>query len=298
MKKIKLIITSMLFLLIAVSCEKDGGTSVIDFTEGGAPNIQKIATTDQGLNVVALKSGQNINLGLTIAVARGNVSSMDIVGFYTKGAVVEKAVLKANVTSFPPTENFTQTDLYNAFNLLNSANDVGLSDKLVISADLTLNDGTVIKMFTDKGVPNYGADIANSLQFKVSQTYIVSCPLTDASIFNGNYKVTADQWQDYSVNDIVPVVYNAANGLLNFRILSTTNPSATNAGTPYMIVTINPVTATVTKIVSSGPYFYPGDPTGYSVTAGTGTLSSCTGDMNLKVTWGAFGTYTFNLVKL
>lgn len=297
MKKIKLILTSMLFLLIAVSCENDGGTSAIEVSEAGVPNIQKIATTDQGLNVVALKSGQNINLGLTIDVAMGNVASMDIVGFYTKGTVVEKAVLKANVTSFPATVNFTQTDLYNAFTILNSANDVGLSDKLVISADLTLKDGSVVKMFTDTGKPLYGADISNSLQFKVSQTYIVSCPLTDASIFNGNYKVTADQWADYSVGDIVPVVYDAANGTLKFRILSTTNGSASNAGTPYMIVTINPTTATVTNIVSSGPYFY-GDPTPYSVTGGSGTLSSCTGDMNLKVTWGAFGNQNFNLVKV
>lgn len=124
-----------------------------------------------------------------------------------------------------------------------------------------------------------------------------SCPLVDASIFNGNYKVTVDGWQDYAVGATVPLVYNSANGLNTFRILSTTNPSIINRGVPYMIVTINPATATVVSIKSNTIYNYGAGGTA-SVTAGSGTLSPCTGDMNLKVTWGANGTYNFNLVKL
>lgn len=296
MKKIKLIFTLLAIILLVPSCTNDGGSSKLNLTEGGVPNIKKIASTDQGLNVVALRAGQNINLGLTVSVGRGDVASMDIVGIYTKGSVIEKATLKANITTFPATVNISQTDLYNAFTLLNSANDVALSDKLTISADLTLKNGTVIKMFTDKGVANYGADTANSLVFSVLQNYIVSCPLTDASLFNGNYKITADGWADYSIGDIVPVVYNSANGTASFRILSTTNPSIANPGVPYLIVSVDLATAKVTSITSNTFYDYGGGTT-ISVTAGSGTLSSCTGDMNLKVTWGPYGTYTFNLVK-
>lgn len=65
MKKIKLIFTLMLLVFVAISCENDGGTSVIEITEGAVPNIRKIVGTDQGINLIALKNGQNIDLGLT-----------------------------------------------------------------------------------------------------------------------------------------------------------------------------------------------------------------------------------------
>ncbi len=292
----------MILVLTAVSCEKDGGTSVIDFTEGAVPNIKKIASTDQGLNVIALKNGQNINLGLTVGIGTGNVSSMDIVGIYTKGTVVEKAVLKANITSFPATVNISQTDLYNAFTLLNSANDVALSDKLTISADIKLNNGTVVKMFTDKGVPNYGADVANSLVYSVLQNYIVSCPMADASLFNGNYKVATDVWADYSVNDIVPVVYNAANGTTKFRIMNSTNPSTIAASSGnYLECTLNTTTGAV-SVVSNAPYLYGAGAANSFTVSGTGTVASCTGDITLSLTWtrstGSFANQKFELVKL
>lgn len=134
-------------------------------------------------------------------------------------------------------------------------------------------------------------------RIKYELSIFKSCPIANASIFNGNYKVAVDGWQDYAVGATVPVVYNPANGLNTFRILSTTNPGLINPGVPYMIVTIDPVTATVVSITSNTIYNYGAGGTA-SVTAGSGTLSTCTGDMNLKVTWGTFGRYDFNLVKL
>lgn len=294
MKKIKIIFTGMLFAFIAFSCENDGGTSVIDFTEGAVPNIKKIANTDQGLNIVALKAGENINIGLTVSVGNGNVESMDIIGIYRKGTVVEKATLKTNITGFPATVNISQTDLYKAFTLLNSANDVDLSDKLVISADLKLKNGTIIQMFTDKGIANYGADAANSKAYSVIQDYIVSCPLADASLFNGDYKVTQDTWQDYGIGDIVPVVYNPANGTFTFRILNKNNPYIANAATSYMTCVIDPATSKVT--VKSNEDFDYGP--GYGPTTGTGSVASCTGDINLTLAFGPHGGYKFNLEKV
>lgn len=293
MKRVKIIFTGMLLAFISFSCENDGGTSVIDLSEGAVPNIKKIANTDKGINIVALKAGQNINIGLKVSVGTGDVESMNIIGVYTKGTVVEKATIKTNITGFPATVNISQIDLFNAFTILNSANDVDLTDKLIISADLKLKNGTIIKMFNDKGVANYGADVANSLEYSVMQEYIVSCPLTDASIFNGNYKVTQDTWQDYSIGDIVPVVYNPANGMLTFRILNTNNPYISNAATSYMICVIDPATSKVTvtanEIFDYGP--------GYGPTTGTGSVASCTGDINLTLAFGPYGGYKFNLVK-
>lgn len=281
---------------MAVSCENDGGTSVIDTTEGAAPDIRKIAGTDQGLNLLALKNGQNIDLGLTFDNPKGfgEFTSLDIIGFYTKNGKIERAVLKTNITQFPATVHFNQNDLYAAFTAINSANDVGLLDKLIITAEIKQQDGTVLKMFSDTGDRLFGADIDNSLIFKVYQTYVVSCPLEDASLFNGDYKVVTDTWQDYAPGDIVPVVYNVANGKYVFRLLNTVNPYLINGSTSYIIGTINPITNAVTVTSNEQWNYGPGQV--YTVT-GTGNVGSCTGDINLKIRFSGSAEYIFNLVK-
>lgn len=296
MKKIKLIFTSILLVFIAVSCENDGGTSVISLTEGVVPNITKVAGTDQGLNLLALNKGENIDLGLTFDDVKdfGEFTSLDVIGFYTKNGVMERAVLKTNITKFPTTIHFNQNDLYTAFESINSAADIDLLDNLLITAEVKQKDGTVRKMYSDKGDRLFGADIFNSKLFSVFQTYTVSCPLNDALLFNGNYKVTVDSWQDYTVGDIIPVVYNVANGKYTFRILNTANPYLINANSSYIIGTINPITNAVT--VTSNEIWNYGPGQAYTVT-GTGIVGSCTGDINLKIRFSGSSEYTYNLVK-
>lgn len=295
MKKIKYIAVALILALMMVtSCTDDGGSSAIKLTEGAAPNIKKTEGTETSLNYDALSSGGSIKIGVTTTVARGDVASMDIVGYYTKGSVVEKGVLKTGITTFPSSVTFDEKDLYKAFSILNSPSDFAITDKLLISTDITLKNGTVIKMFTDKGVKLYGADISNSLQFTVSQTYTMACPILNASTFNGDYKVTQDDWADYAKGDIVPVVYDPAFGTFKFKILNTNNPYIGNPDTSYMIVTIDPVTANVT-VTSNETWDY-----GVPITVtGKGTVSACTGDINLKLNFdpGYASNQTFNLVK-
>ena len=287
----------MLLLIVAVSCENDGGTSTRETTEGAVPDIRKIATTDQGLNLLALQNGKDIDLGITLNNVEGfgDFTSLDIIGFYTKNGVTERAVLKTNITQFPATVHFNQNDLYAAFTAINSVSDVGLLDKLLITAEIKQADGTVLKMYSDKGAPLFGADIANSLIFNVSQTYIVSCPLQDASLFDGDYEVVTDTWQDYAPGETVPVVYNVANGKYVFRLLNTVNPYLINSSTSYIIGTINPVTNSVTVTSNEAWNYGPGQV--YTVT-GTGNVGSCTGDINLKIRFSGSAEYTFNLVKV
>lgn len=170
-----------------------------------------------------------------------------------------------------------------------------LGEIVVTGTFANLVVGQSVKLILNLVSADYANIEAGSKRFELS--IFKSCPLTDASTFNGNYKVTVDGWADYAIGATVPVVYNVANGLTTFRILSTTNPSIINPGVPYMIVTINPATATVVSITSNTIYNY-GTYGTASVTAGTGTVSACTGNIDLKVTWGANGTFNFNLVKL
>jgi hypothetical protein len=293
MKNIKLIFTSMLFLLLAFSCDDDGGTSNIGAVEGATPNIRKITTTDQGINIVALQNGGDINLGLTLGIATGDISSMDVVAFFTKSGVISKATLQTNVTTYPAQLKYTKADLIKAFPTFAS---FGLNDKLVISADVKLKDGTVLKMFSDNGQTYYGADVANSTLWKVSQTYTALCPINDASLFSGNYKVTADAAENYTPGDIIPLVYNPADGKFTFRILATKISAIANASTAYLLVTINPATNAVT-VKSNEDFDYGGGDT--TPVIGTGTVGSCTGDINLKLDFPAFNAtgYTLSLQK-
>jgi hypothetical protein len=293
MKKIKIILSTLAVFLLTLSCTNDGGSSNFNVLEGAAPNLKKISTTDQGLNLAALQKGEEIDIGLTLDIGSGEISSMDLIGYYTKNGVVSKGTLKTGITTFPSDVHINKSDLFNAFTVLNTASDVDILDQLIISAELTLKNGTILKMYSDTGKPLFGGDISNSSLFKVSQTYIVSCPLADASLFNGDYKVVVDDWADYSVGDIIPVVYNRANGTYTFRILNKNNPYISNAASSYMICVIDPATAKVTVTANEEFNYGPS----YGPTTGTGSVGSCTGNINLKLAFGPYGGYNFNLIK-
>ncbi|MBE0391954.1 hypothetical protein [Flavobacterium sp. PL002] len=293
MKKLKIALPILTLLLLTISCTSDGGDSNNHLQEGAVPNLKKITTADQGINIAALQNGDDIDIGLTLDVGFGEVSSMDVIGFYTKDGIISKGVLKTGVTTFPSDVHITKEDLFNAFTVLNTSADVDILDKLVISTELTLKNGTIIKMYSDDGTAIFGADISNATLFTVLQTYVVSCPLTNASIFNGDYKVVVDSWADYAVGDIIPVEYVPADGTYTFRILNKNNPYIANPNTSYMICVIDPVTSQVT-VTSNEDFDYS---PGYGATTGTGSIGSCTGDINLTLAFGPYGGYSFDLVK-
>ena len=294
MKKIKLILAILTVIVLMPSCTDDGGKSKIDFEVGAVANIIKAAGTDESIDKTAIDNGTKINLGITVNPAQGDIVSIDIVGFYQKTTTYEKAYLLEGITTFPTTFKFDQFTLINAFTSLNSASDFTKTGSLIVSVEMTLKDGRVIKMYADDGTRLYGADIANSAVFKVQQPYSVTCSLADASRFNGNYKVVKDEWNDYAVGAIIPVQYNAANGTLKFRILTTNNPYVINRTTCYMEVTVDPKTAKVT-IKSNEPFNYGGGD--LETVGGTGTVGSCDGadGISLNVLWSGVPTRTYAL---
>jgi hypothetical protein len=156
-------------------------------------------------------------------------------------------------------------------------------DVFTVRLAQVMKNGKVFTSTNAAGTVTGGAFFNSPFSYTVN----VVCPITDASLFNGNYRVTVDDWQDYAIGATVPVVYDATFGTLKF----------VNAGTPYIIVTIDAAKAIVTSATSYSFFNY-GSATNYTVTAGTGSVNSCTGDIELKLTWGAYGTYAFNLKKL
>ncbi len=187
MKKFKLIFTLLALIVLVPSCENDGGDSKLTLLEGAVPNIQKVGTTDSFINLIAVNSGSGISLGFTVDEGRGDVASMDVVLFYKKGSgEVYKGTLATAVTTFPSTYTITQEDIYATFDEVNDASDFEIGDQLIVTADITLDDGRVIKLLTDEGVPNFGANVSTTAAFTVLQTYNVACP----SDLGGSYTVS------------------------------------------------------------------------------------------------------------
>lgn len=186
MKKIKLIFTILAISLLVTSCDNDGGDSKLDLEVGAVPDINKIDDTDSFINLLALNDGATIDLGFTIKVGQGEISSLDVIGFYVKGnGDVYRAVLANDLTTFPATFNLSQNDLFEAFAELNSASDFEIGDKLIVTADMLLKNGSVINILNTDASTNYGQDIANSQKYTVTQTFNVSCP----SELEGTYSV-------------------------------------------------------------------------------------------------------------
>ncbi len=187
MKKIKSLLFPLAVVMLIFSCDDDGGDSKIDLQTGGVPNIEKVGTLDSFINLNEIQDGNNISIGVTVGIGQGNVTSMNVVGFYFKGATVERAILASNVTTFPATITLSQQDLIDKFSVLNTIDDFELGDQLKISSEVTLADGTVLNLLTAEGASNYGQDIANSGLYSVVQTYNVSCP----SDLGGVYSVVS-----------------------------------------------------------------------------------------------------------
>lgn len=224
MKKIKLLFASLALVAFTLSCDDDGGTSKIDLDNGGVPDINKVEneTTENFINLNEIQEGNDITIGVTVGVGQGDVVSIDLTGFYTKASTgeTEKNVFETGITTFPSTFTYSKADLLDAFDVLATDADFELGDALTFSATVTLGNGTVLNLINDDGSTNFGADVANSSQFSVVQTYNVSCPsdlggtyeyittnigepggFTDAGPFTGTVTFTDTGGGVYDISD-------------------------------------------------------------------------------------------------
>jgi hypothetical protein len=161
------------------------------------------------------------------------------------------------------------------------------SDSFTIRLESVLKDGRTFTSTNTVGTITGGSFFSSPFQYSVQ----FFCALEDASIFNGNYIVTFDAWADYEAGQIVPVEFVSG---YTFRILTVNNPYINNPGACYMEVTINPddgsATVTSNECFDYGPGFC------LDVT-GSGSVGTCTGDINLILDFGGYTDNGFSLVK-
>lgn len=161
-------------------------------------------------------------------------------------------------------------------------------DRIKIRLLLKLTDG---RTFTDTDV---ASTVANSSFFKSPFVYfaVLNCPFKQ-SLFKGNFEVVVDDWADYNPGQLVPLAQG--DNPDEFKILSTNNPFVNNPNTSFMIVKVNPLTATVT--VNSNEVFDYGPGFLLQVT-GTGSVDTCNGDISVVLAFGPFTGNTFKLKKV
>lgn len=178
----------------------------------------------------------------------------------------------------------TLAEVLTALGLQNG--DYDSSDSFNIRLVAVLTDG---REFTN----NAAGTVANGSFFSSPFAYSAQffCSLTDASNFDGNYVVVADAWADYAEGDAIPVEFVSD---YTFRILSTNNPFIANPGTSYMELTIDPTDGSVT--VASNECFNYGAGFCLDVT-GSGSVGTCTGDINVVIDFGGFTGNAFSLTK-
>ena len=245
-------------------------------------NFNYTDTSSQWSITVEEQDHQNGNL-----LDHVNVLATHTTNDITSAEVLIKAIPASAFSTGPNnlpvgTISATLQEVLTKLNLVSG--DYTANDKFTIRLELILTDG---RSFSST---NSAPSISQSY-FNSPFTYIAqfSCPITDASLFDGTYSVVVDDWADYVAGDPVPVVSVA--GTYKFRIMSTNDAYISNSGTSYMEVTIDPTDNSVT-VQSNEDFIYPGFAT-LAVT-GTGSVGTCTGDINLKLDLGWFMKYSFS----
>lgn len=285
-------------MIILSSCSSDDNSSV-------ANQVQATTTNGAALRTISINQGTfnytntASEWSATVEIQGGNLSQLKLYATHVtdSGSSAEKYVKTFLPSIFTTGSNgyprgdvsVSLAETLTALDLI--AGQYAASDKFILRFELILTDGRVFSS------ANSGATVTGGSYFSSPFEYAAqfSCPLSDASIFNGTYTVVADAWQDYVPGDAIPVVYDPSDGPFTFRILSTNNPYILNAATSYIKVTVDPATNDVT-VQSNEDFNYGG---GFIVdVTGDGSVGSCTGDINVKLDFsGSSQNQTLSLIK-
>ena len=112
----------------------------------------------------------------------------------------EVKVLQADITDLPASFTVTGEQLKTLFGA-----DIQSTDFFDIGADVNLPGGEKIEAFPTDGFPNYDPNISTFPNLgAITIQYGVFCDY-DPSVYQGNFVVVQDDWQDYHPGDVVPV---------------------------------------------------------------------------------------------
>lgn len=300
MKNIKLILA---FSLLAFAWGCSDGDRIVDeiFDETTSGGILRTLSTNTGTFdfndpsqawsiTVEAQDEENGDLLESVNVYAGLYRDAKLIGTEKLVKQIPSSAFTIGKNGFPVSDvTATLTEVTSSLAL--NKGDYSSTDEFRIRLEYVMTNGLTWTT-TDAG-----GTVLTSAYFKSPYLYTVPffCPLQNASIFDGNYKVVTDSRKDYKVGDTVPVKYDTKDGPYTFRILGTNNPKLVNASTAYMIVTIDPIDGSA--VISANEDFDYGNDLVVTVT-GDGTVATCNGDIDLSIDFGSANTNnTFKLTK-
>ena len=198
------IIYSLFLSLLFFSCRKEDNSKIPDLNRVPIPLIAVDPASDQiisPLNPTSFKG--KINVDLYFENDKPQKFDIVVMKNENKGNV---KVLKADVTTFPSTIDFTGQDLITLFGA-----PIADGDQFDIGVDVTNQNGQKFQAFPLVGDP-YGTGTLNQPGMNTTVQFIKPCPFK-ASDYNGNFEVISDEWNDYPAGAVIPVKMLSENQL-------------------------------------------------------------------------------------
>ncbi|BAV08739.1 hypothetical protein SAMN05421788_101195 [Filimonas lacunae] len=288
MKKLTLLYSALMVVVMVVSCRKSDNPKLPDLERVPIPLLTKDTSAD--LTISAQDPNEFVGKFAVDVYYKEDAppKQYDVV-VIKNGDKSTVKVLKANITSYPTNITVTAADLKALF----GGTDLVLGDKFDIGVDVTAQSGVKYEAFPSVGL-GYGSNIGSLSGSSVAIKYEVACIFV-ASEYAGNFEVVADGWGDYAEGDIIPVTV-VDDSHVSFNYL-------TNEKTP-IIVSVASDNSTYVNYQAYGTYAGSSYGTFYcqSITSADNYVAPCEGILSVRlkhtVSAGSFGEYTITLKKV
>ena len=290
-----------IFVLFATSCRKSDNPRIPELQRVPVPYIKADATKSASIDVLNPTSFSQTFTFAPYFTSDISPKQMDLVAI-KNGVNTSVKTLQAGFTSFPATVNITGAQLVSLFGAIN------LGDNFTFGLDITTQDGAVYHAFPALGV-GYGSGVLGEYAGSTNTTPIAAgggvvyqlnfgaiCAY-DPNIYQGNFVVVSDEFQDLNPGDVV-VLTKVSNNSFTF-----TYPDAAIDPFPPPPITVvvntgnNNITIAKQQLGTKiyGAFDNP------SVAATTGNVKPCDKTATLDLVWtvnqGSFGTNRLVIIK-
>jgi hypothetical protein len=285
----KLILLYTLLTLAFVGCRKDDNPKIPELTRVPVPLVTIDATSDKVINPAtpgSFKGKITVDLYFKTDVPPKKMDLMVM----KNGDKTTVKTLKADITTFPTTVEFTGQQLISLFG------PIADGDKFDISPDITTQNGQVFQAFPALG-EGYGTGVNAQGGASTSVSFLKPCTY-NPDMYQGDFAVVKDAWNDTNPGDIIKLTKIDATHF-SFIYPTAVNPIP-------IIVTVDPSTNTPSIALQTigTAWVYDDDPPAPTAktTAGAANLvDPCNKTLSLNMTWteaaGSYPNRVFSLKK-
>lgn len=195
MKKISILSFLLILLVGIISCDNDGGTSLIPLKNGALSNL---TLKDGSAEFIVNSTFTELDLEFGIELVYGTPQSFDLKALYKtlSGEIYGPVVIDADVTTFSKDYVISGSEIISAFSEINSTSDMNAGDNIMLYPAFTLEDGSVIETLNNQGETNYYAGDFNQIGgYSYFVAYPVVCAPQPGVYTIDMHDIYGDGWQ-------------------------------------------------------------------------------------------------------